>query len=173
MIQQVVEGRLVFEFPNNWRVSKYDDWKFSRKHFQKLLQGQKAIDIIAIEPKNQCVWMIEVKDYRANRRTKPSVLINEVVLKVHDSLAGLWAAKFNATILAEKQLAMAAAKSQQLRVVLHLEQPQKHSKLFPQVIDPANAQIKLRKLLRAIDPHAKIFNQQNTPRHLWRVSTKA
>jgi hypothetical protein len=47
-----------------------------------LLQGQKAIDIIAVEPKNQCTWLIEVKDYRANRRLKPSDLINEVVQKV-------------------------------------------------------------------------------------------
>jgi hypothetical protein len=55
---------------------------------------------------------------------------------------------------------------------LHLEQPLKYSKLFPQVIDSANAQGKLRKMLRAIDPHAKIFNQHNTPKYLWRVRTK-
>jgi Holliday junction resolvase-like predicted endonuclease len=109
-------------------VSKYDKWTYYQKHFQKLLQGQKAIDIIAVEPKNQCIRLIEVKDYRANRRLKPSDLINEVVQKVLDTLAGLWGAKINARILAEKQLAIAAAKSQQLRVVLHLEQPLKHSK---------------------------------------------
>jgi len=171
MVQKIVEGVLEFEFPDNWRVSKYDEWTYYRKHFQKLLQGQKAIDIIAVEPKNQCTWLIEVKDYRANRRLKPSDLINEVVQKVLDTLAGLWGAKINARILAEKQLAIAATKSQQLRVVLHLEQPLKYSKLFPQVIDSANAQNKLRKILRVIDPHAKIFNQHNTPKYLWRVRT--
>jgi len=62
-----------------------------------------------------------------------------------------------------------AAKPQQLRVVLHLEQPLKYSKLFPQVIDSANAPGKLRKMLRAIDPHAQIFSQHNTPKYLWRV----
>ncbi len=66
-------------------------------------------------------------------------------------------AKINARILAEKQLAIAAVKSQQLRVVLHLEQPLKYSKLFPQVIDSANAQGKLRKMLRAIDPMLKFL----------------
>lgn len=172
MAQQIVEGNLIFEFPDNWLVSKYDDWTFYRKHFQQQLQGQKAVDIIAIEPKNQCLWMIEVKDYRANRRTKPCDLINEVVVKIIDSLSGLWAAKINATIPAERELAIAAAKCKQLRVILHLEQPQKYSKLFPKVIDPANASVRLRKLMRVIDPHAKVYNQYNTPKHLWNVRSK-
>jgi len=28
MVQKVVEGALVFEFPDNWRVSKYDEWTY-------------------------------------------------------------------------------------------------------------------------------------------------
>ncbi len=99
MVQKVVEGALVFEFPDNWRVSKYDEWTYYRKHFQKLLQGQKAIDIIAVEPKNQCIRLIEIKDYRANRRLKPSDLINEVAQKVLDTLAGLWGRKLTREFL--------------------------------------------------------------------------
>jgi hypothetical protein len=41
-----------------------------------------------------------------------------------------------------------------IRFVLHLEQPQKPSKLFPQVVDPKSAKDKMRQKLRAVDPHA-------------------
>ena len=40
-----------------------------------------------------------------------------------------------------------------IRLVLHLEQPAKHSKMFPRAINPANVRLKLRKRLKAIDPH--------------------
>jgi hypothetical protein len=43
-----------------------------------------------------------------------------------------------------------------IRVVLHLEQPTKHSKLFPRPIDPAWVEQKLKQLLKAIDPHPKV-----------------
>jgi hypothetical protein len=46
-------------------------------------------------------------------------------------------------------------------VVLHLEQPLKHSRLFPQAIDPASVLQSLKHQLRAIDAHPRVVNKNN------------
>jgi hypothetical protein len=53
-------------------------------------------------------------------------------------------------------MSRAALACNQIRVVLHLEQPAKRSKLFPRAIDPAQVKQKLRQLLKAIDPHPQV-----------------
>ena len=62
-----------------------------------------------------------------------------------------------------QQLAYEAVTADCLRVVLHLEQPAKHSKLFPRAIDPADIQQKLRKLVKAIDPHPLVTEKATCP----------
>ncbi|MCI5147616.1 MAG: hypothetical protein D3923_19290 [Candidatus Electrothrix sp. AR3] len=152
---EIKEGKLTFNFPTTWKVSKYDDWVFYRKHFLKLA-GPKAIDILAVEPDNQKTWLIEVKDYRKNRRTKAIDLPLEIALKMRDSLAGLTCARVNANNM-ERELANTAVKTKCFRVVLHLEQPMKHSKLFPRAIDPADIQQKLRQLVKSRDREKSLF----------------
>ncbi|MDR3569923.1 MAG: DUF559 domain-containing protein [Syntrophobacteraceae bacterium] len=56
----------------------------------------------------------------------------------------------------EKGLAGQTLRSKSIRVVLHLEQPTRNSKLFPRAIDPAAIQQKLKQLLKAIDAHPKV-----------------
>ncbi|MCI5151076.1 MAG: hypothetical protein D3916_17125 [Candidatus Electrothrix sp. MAN1_4] len=56
-------------------------------------------------------------------------------------------------------MAHEAVTANRFRVVLHLEQPVKHSKLFPRAIDPADIQQKLRKLVKAIDPHPLVIEK--------------
>ncbi len=51
-------------------------------------------------------------------------------MKARDSLAALVAAKANANDADEKAMAVAALRCPRLRVVLHLEQPAKHSGSF-------------------------------------------
>lgn len=159
--------RLLFTFSTSWRVSKYDDWAFYRRQFAQMWDGIKAVDLIALE--NQCLWLIEVKDYRTVRRTKAIDLADEIAQKVFATLAALLPAKVNAAVLEERNFANACVNVTQLRVVLHLEQPRKHSKLFPRVIDPANVQLKLRTLIKPIDPHPKVVESTQMQGVAWTV----
>lgn len=150
----IVEGNLTFTFPTNDDSSKYDEWSFYRNQFNSAFGGTKAIDLIFLT--NQITWLIEIKDYRAHQRTKTIDLGEEVAIKVRDTLTGLVAAKCNANDNDEKQFARRALRNNKIQVVLHLEQPQKHSKLFPKAIDASKVQMKLRQWLRAIDAHPKV-----------------
>ncbi|MEZ5476020.1 MAG: hypothetical protein R3E95_00490 [Thiolinea sp.] len=154
------EDRLSFSFPDGTLASKYDEWAFYRKRFNSAFGGTKAVDIIHVDT-DKTVWLIEVKDYRANRRTKPSELGDEIALKVRDTLAGLVAACFQAQEATEKQAAKKVLQAKQLKVVLHLEQPQKTSKLFPQVVDPADIKQRMKMLLKAVDAHPVVVNQHS------------
>jgi hypothetical protein len=150
----ITEGNLTFDFSAGWEVAKLDDWSFYRKQFQRICEGTKAVDILAVEPGETCAWYIEIKDYRRHVRGKTEAVADETARKVRDSLALLAAANVNANDQDEKLQAGRALRSPKIRVVLHLEQPAKPSKLFPRKIDLANTQQKLRQLVRAVDPHA-------------------
>ena len=142
---------LKFDFPASWSVSKYDDWNFYRNQYLRIGSGIKAVDLIALSA--DTAWMIEVKDYRVHRRTKAVDIHQEFADKVVHTLSALLPAKVNSNDISERDFAAKALRATRLRIVLHLEQPAKHSKLFPRAIDPANVQIKLRQKLKAIDPH--------------------
>jgi len=157
---------LTFHFPHSWQVSKYDEWSFYRNQFYKMWNGIKAVDLIAVE--NGVVWLIEAKDYRQHRRTKLIDLADEVADKVFCTLAAMLPAKINASEPSEKNFARDVCAGQRLRIVLHLEQPVKHSKLFPR-IDSANVQLKLRTRIKPIDPHPKVVESTNMQRLAWTV----
>lgn len=148
-----VDG-IAFTFPNDWLLSKYDDWLYYRS-YAGARSGTKAVDLLAIDP-DRTAWFIEVKDYRAHRRTKPTELSHEVAQKVHDTLAVVLAARTKASEDDELQMARKVSRAKRLRVVLHLEQPAKHSKLFPRAIDPADVKLKLRTLLKPVDAHPSV-----------------
>jgi hypothetical protein len=161
----VTEGKLNFAFADGWNVSKYDEWSHYRNQFVKVCVGVKAIDILALEPRG-CCWLVEIKDYRKHVRTKTIDLAEEVAEKARDTLAGLVAAQFCANDEAEKSSARQALRSANLRIVLHLEQPTKHSKLFPRAINPATVLQRLRQLVKAVDPHplvVEIATMRNLP----------
>jgi hypothetical protein len=164
----ITEGKLHFDFPENWQVTKYDDWAFYKNQFSKLQDGLKAIDILAIDPETT-VWFIEIKDYRQHQRTKFTELADEVVLKTLHTLAALLPAGVNANEPEEKTFAQNVLCAKKLRVVLHLEQPGKHSRLTPRAIDPANISQKLRGKLKAIDAHPKVVERQNMQNLVWQV----
>lgn len=60
-------------------------------------------------------------------------------------------------------------KCNQLKVVFHLEQPQKSSKLFPRVYDPANVKEKIRQLIKPIHAHPKVTEMGNMYGVPWEV----
>lgn len=152
----ITEGSLTFTFPTGWEVSKLDEWSFYRNQFQSVSSGTKAVDLMAIEPGRACTWFIEIKDYRRRVREKTANVADEIAHKVRDSLALVAVASVNANDADEKGRAGRALQSRKLKVVLHLEQTTKPSKLYPRKIDLANTQQRLRQLVRAIDPHALV-----------------
>jgi hypothetical protein len=97
-------------------------------------------------------------------------LAEEIAEKVRDSLAALVAAQANANDADENASARAALRCPRLRVVLHLEQPARPSTLFPRAIDPANVQLRLRQLIKAIDPHPLVVEIANMRGVGWTVS---
>lgn len=191
----ITEGQLSFDFPEGWLVAKFDDWSFYRHQFLRLsgvrlacgrkgcgqdlkcvrcgrlgFAGVKAIDILAIEG-TACCWCIEIKDYRLHGRTKTIDLADEIAMKVRDSLAALAAAAANANDHAEKTQAASALACQRIRIVLHLEQPTRHSKQFPRAIDPADVLHRLKQLVKAIDPHPLVVESTRLNGVSWSVKT--
>ena len=165
------EGALTFTFTDGWDAQKYDDWVFYKSQFQKvcpLCNGIKGVDIVAHN--DGTAWLIEVKDYRRNRRKKGIGLVDEVAKKVFDTLAGLVAAKSRANQASERAMASAMLACRNLRVALHLEQPSRHSKLFPRIYNPADVKKKLKMQLKAIDPHPEVLDKASTnPTTHWQV----
>lgn len=68
-----VDGFLL-TMPDGWMVWKYDDSKFHRKQFQNFAAGSKAMDVVALAT-DGTLWLIEVKDYRRNNRSKPATCL--------------------------------------------------------------------------------------------------
>lgn len=155
---------LTFTFPNHWNVSKYDDWSFYRNQFSRQGSGIKAVDAIALDA-NDTVFLIEVKDYRHPDTGKPSQLPAAIASKVLHTLSAMLPAKLHATNLDEARFAGDVLKCLSLRVVAHIEQPQRHRG----VVDPADLKQKLRELLRAIDPHLKVVSMTAMQKLPWKV----
>jgi hypothetical protein len=167
--QTIVEGNLTFTFPKDAQSSKYDDWSYYRNQFNKV-GSSKAVDIVYREEEH--VWLIEVKDYRQQKRVKSIDLADEVALKVRDALAGILAASKKANDMDERDLAKRIVKTKKFRVVLHLEQPQITSKLRPvgSAINPTVVQLKMRSILKGIDAHARVVDMKTLRREMnWTV----
>jgi hypothetical protein len=170
-MQRLPVDGLYFNFPDDWHVSKYDDWSFYRHQFSRMWNGIKSLDLLALSP-GKTAWLIEVKDYRLNQRTKPSELSEEIGKKVFDTLAALLPAKVNAGNAEEVAISKRILDANKLRVVLHLEQPAKHSKLRPRAINPADVQTKLRQILKPIDAHPILSEMARMVDLEWSVANR-
>lgn len=166
----IAEGALTFTFAPGAEASKYDDWSFYRNQFQQgCFKDNKAVDLLC--ELNRSAWLIEVKDYRVHPRTKAVDLADEVAIKVRDTLAGLVAASVGANDPVERAFARRMVRAQRMRVVCHIEQPAKVSRLRPRVIEPDKLKLKLRTLLKAIDAHPIVMDRSSTAANVpWVVS---
>lgn len=154
----IQEGNVLWTFPDGWSAMKFDDWSFFRKQFQGCADGNKAMDILAMAPDKKVLWMIEPKDYKRHRREpKKGSLAMEVAEKARDTLSGILVASMNAAN-DEKAFAQGAVRVRKIRVVLHLEQARRPSRLHPEVCDRADVTQKLKQLLKAIDPHPIVMS---------------
>jgi len=162
----LTEGKLRFDFPIEWVATQYDKWAFYVRHFGGSCGGNKAVDFLAYRPQDEPLWLIEVKDYRRSRRTKTSHVWDEMAIKARDTLAGLVAARANGSD-ADRHWAQCGLEMPRLRFALHLEQPARHSRLFPRALDPAKIQAKLRQVLKPIDPHARVTELTNMVHVPW------
>lgn len=156
---------LQFDFPATWQASKYDEWSFYRNQFIKQGNGIKAVDAVALSGGNEA-FLIEVKDYRHPVTEKPSELPEAVACKVLHTLAAILPARLLANEPLESQLATAILNCGCLKVVLHVENPQNHRR----VVDPADILQKLRRMLRAVDPHLKVVSMNNMQGLAWTVT---
>lgn len=166
----LVEGGFTFHFVDVEFAEKYDNWKHYRNKYNSACGSSKAVDFLVL--KNDQIWLIEVKDFRAHTRTKQIDLCDEICLKVRDTMAGIVSANFLAQDQEEKNASRKALTRKKLRVALFLEQPEKPTKLHPKSVDLANLKMKLRQSLKFADPHPILTNKADFPEVLGRV-TKA
>lgn len=165
----ITEGALTFTFPARAQVYKYDEMSFYRNQFIKMADGIKAMDFVYLD--GNTLWLIEVKDYRVHRRTKSIELVDEIAAKLRNTLAGLWATKCNANDDTEKQFAALAVAAQNLRVVLHLEQPRAGSKLTPGKSRNASVAQKMKQKLKSVDAHPNVVDKDTLKREMnWTVA---
>ena len=188
------EGRLKFSFPGAWAPdpSMPDEWAYYRKQFSRYFDqatttckkcsaaivcpecdsknpaGVKAVDIAAIDPA-KTVWLIEVKDYRFDARTKAIDLADEIAIKVRDSLAMFLAAAMNANDTNEKAMARAIVRASRICVVAHIEQTVQPSRLRRRSIDLNSVRDKLRRLLHFLDAHVLVVESSELPTLEWTV----
>ncbi|GAB4216997.1 MAG: hypothetical protein OHK0022_58810 [Roseiflexaceae bacterium] len=163
---QYAEGNITFDFPDHWHVTKYDDWAFYRNQFMKSCDGNKGVDFLAYDPQDRTLWLIEVKDYRQNPRTKSEPLWKEIATKVRDTLAGLFVARIE-TYHDNYQYAVLCSRSTRLCVVLHLEQPPHPNRLFQQQFKLVDVHQKLKQMLKPIDHHPRVVDFQHMNNIPW------
>lgn len=167
----VIVEELAFEFEAGMEASKYDDWRFYQKHFQKVKVGTKAVDIIALD--TSTLFLIEVKDYRTHRREKATDICEEFANKVVDTLAALMPASLKASRESEKSQARKALKRTSIRLVLHIEQHPTKSKLFPQLFKLVDVEQKIKIKLRAIDHRCRAADMKTIGNLPWSVSQRS
>lgn len=96
-MQTFDEGRLRFQFPDNWVVLKYDDGRYYRGTVGRTGAELAAMDFVAVSPMPEsALLLLEVKDFRdhevANRpRLAKGELATEIATKAFHTLGALYA----------------------------------------------------------------------------------
>lgn len=162
------EGRLKFRFDEpRCSVFEYDKSNYYSKRFQGIADC-KGVDFVILDSQHT-IWLIEVKDYRNNVRTKPLDLVDELAAKIVDSMAGLFSAKYKATD-SEQLFAEEAVNTNKLRVVFHLEGA-KHPTKRAEHFKLSSLQIKLRQTLKNVDPRALVVDHLHMTNVIWECRT--
>lgn len=162
MEEVLTEGALTFSFAPEVVADHYDRWAFYRNQFKDgCAKDNKAVDLLCVG--GEKAWLIEVKDYRHYPRTKAVDLTDEVAAKVGDTLAGVVAVSQRANDPAERGLVVQALQAKETRVVCHVAQSERSTRLRQRLVEPDKCQQKLCALLKAIDPHPIVTEQCRLP----------
>ncbi|XZF14454.1 hypothetical protein ACTHGU_21940 [Chitinophagaceae bacterium MMS25-I14] len=90
----IKEGNLVFTFPNDWRVIKYDETKFYRHKMEPTGAELAAVDFLISPPDYTHLILLEVKDFRnyevENRKRQSATLPLEVIRKALHTLSAIY-----------------------------------------------------------------------------------
>ncbi|MEN8219598.1 MAG: hypothetical protein ABFS56_25255 [Pseudomonadota bacterium] len=166
---QIIEGNLIFNFDCD--AIKFDDSTFYRKHFSKMTNGIKAVDILAVN--QEIGYLIEIKDY-TDPNTKiltMNELIEAIINKVISTLAAILPMKINVNnSVGERQIAKDFLIANQIKVIVHIELPPQRRTLKQSNWDLSNLQIQLGRRLRAIDAHPKVVSKDKLQNLPWIVA---
>ena len=166
---RLIIGGLAFTFPNGWTASVYDEWRFYRRDFIGICIGTRAVDILVLPPNGDCLWLVEVKDYRTHPREKPGGFAEVIAQKTRDTLAGLAAARLRADLPREQRVAHQALRCNRIRVIFHLETPTAGPDVGMWLTVRGNVQNKMRTLLGSVDPDAQVVSMSRTTQLPWTV----
>lgn len=169
---EYIEGEMTFSFSRALTVCKYDDTKFYRGTMLRV-EGSKGVDFLVIRPGSGVMGeavFIEVKDLtghesRNRHRLLSGRLVSEVVQKVRDTLAGLYAA-LRWDIEELRPFARALFQnpaSAKILVILFLEERKSASVLFPYKRRLADQVQLLNNKLRPFRAEGKIYNSKTLP----------
>ena len=167
MTQRYVVDGVNFDFADGWLITKYDEWQFYRQ-FLRMKDGIKAVDLLVLAP-DRTAYFVKSKITGEESAPSPANWL-EIIAKVFDTLAAIVPAKINGREESEREAARRIASASRLRVILHLEQPLKHSKLFPRAIDTAGVEQKLKQGLKPIDAHPKVAESSRMRDLPWSVA---
>lgn len=169
---EYTEGEMTFSFSRGLTVCKYDDTKFYRGTMLRV-EGSKGVDFLVIRPGSGAMGeavFIEVKDLaghesRNRHRLLSGRLVSEVVQKVRDTLAGLYAAlRCDIEELRPfTQVLFQNPASVRILVILFLEERKSASLLFPYKRRLADQIQLLNSKLRPFRAEGKIYNIKTLP----------
>lgn len=177
----------VFEFPDGWDVSKYDEWPYYRTTLSRLNSVLKpkgsadgralhACDLVALQKVDNGseLWLIEAKDYAYPGAVPPKDLVRRVCEKVFDTLAGLHAG--SRADHEQRQWCLRAVRAGDLRVALHIDLPEAHPgrvklREGKAIADMTNIEQKLDQTLRhVVSGRVLVVNGREDPRRVaWTV----
>jgi hypothetical protein len=177
---EITEGRLVFRFPDDWTVVKYDDARgFAVRRV--MIDGTKKVDILALSPAPQArLLIIEVKDFRDHaieNRDRMALdgsdpLHIEVAMKVRDTMAILVAAyRARDERLAPVCSHLFGGADRPVDVILFLEEDEPRVRTARGYRDRSNIQQSLKGILRPYGFRCHVQRRRTLPADSpWSVS---
>lgn len=177
-MHEVTEDRLVFHFPDDWHVVKYDDKRsFASRRFK--IDGTKKVDILALSPDSRLL-VIEIKDFRHHaienmHRLKPDgddPLHIEVAKKVRDTMAVLVAAYRDGD---EDLMPVCAhlfrARNRDVDVILFLEEDEPRARTARGFRDRSNVELGIQAQLKPYGFRCRVLRRRTMPADaLWTVT---
>lgn len=178
---EIVEGALVFSFPESWIAARFDDpdgfacktWKCSE------IQGR--VDIMAYD--GDRLYLIEVKDFRCREHdlqirldpNRKDALWRVACRKLRDSFAILLAAyRSNDQVLATFGKAAFEDRASKVDVVLFLDRDAEAHKTATGFLSSANLRDRISKQLRPLGFECTVVGQDTMPQdHAWSVRDQA